>query len=283
MRSRTFLYALVLLCMCIFHVTTVSASAGDSDTANVALVKHAVRRWLCWDKYWGWGPYDLGHVSAAKIKFDQKAFYVWIDDIVVTDKVRMAAFYTGRIKDGQAAVILREAFGTGYIPPKPKKKKGTYESGGPAIIGPGLPEERKAIFETGRVISTDISVPIDCTPHFDPPTKEKGLMVATIVKTMRSFLARSFSNGSLNSTRVKLMIANFNVDYPSTYVLIEPSNKVWVVALHDLQDYYSHTFEKVGAYPANEVLEPSAVEVLIPRIKKNSIVKEIDIEGGGKP
>jgi len=277
MSLRSFLPVWILLYMCTFHVPTGSASASDSDTASVAVAKDAVRRWLCWDKYWGWGPYELGRVVPAKIKFDGKAFYVRIDDIVVTDQVRMAAFYMGRIKEGHAAVILREAYDMNDRPPKKKKRQ--FENVGPVVSGPGLREQRKAIFENGSTIFADLSIPTDCTPHYDAPTTEKELMISTIVKTMRSRLAGLFTeNGSVNATRVKIIIANFNVDYPSTYVLVEPTNEVKTVTLHDAQDYDGHAFEKAGAYPAGVVEEPS--QELISKIKRDGIVKEIDIKSG---
>jgi len=280
MNLRLFVIESTALFMLMLCAGTTSAYGGDVDSGDTIAIKKAVTSWLCWDKYWGWGPYELGRLLPIKIKSDGKAFYVWVDDLVVMDQVRMAAFYEGRMKDGRAAVILREAYDLSGHPrasTKKKKKEGTFESGGPAVTGSSLPQQRSEMFDTGLVIHTDLAIPTDCTPHYEAATQEKDLMMKTIIKTIKDHLTFSLvKKGSANTTKLKMVIANFNVDYPSTYVLIEPGNTVYSVALHDAQDYDSHLFEREGAYPADVDEEPSAE--LVSRIKKNGIVKEINIQ-----
>ena len=275
MSLRRFLFIFILLSLCVFNFEIVSAS---SHRGRVSVVKRAVSRWLCWDKYWGWGGCSLGRVVPAEIKLEKNIFYVWIDNIVVTDKVRMAAFYEGRIRNRQASVILREAFGLSLHrePHSPmKKKKGSFQSGGQAITGPSLLERRKRLFESGSIISTHISIPAYCTPHFEAATPEKELMIATVTRTVKRQLAILAKHSAIIPPHLNMIIANFNVDYPSTYVFVEELNQVYVITLHDVADYGSHAFEKTGYYPFGELYEPS--EVLISRIKRNGIVKEINV------
>jgi hypothetical protein len=108
-------------------------------------------------------------------------------------------------------------------------------------------------------------------------------MIVTIMNTIKSHLTYAMSRGRKpgNSRKIRIIIADFNVDYPSTYVLIEQENLLYDIALHDVADakaYDDKGFEKAGYYPVGiwDPSEPSAL--LKSRIKKHGIVKEVDIQ-----
>ena len=251
---RLFVVSLVAMNILFIPSKTAIGFVNSIDEGKIIAIKDAVSKWLCFDKYWCWGPYELGKILQITIKIDGDKFYVWIDDLYISDKVRMVGYYEGRTKDGQTAVVLREAFDSNF--------KSAY-----------LYSTRNSIFIGGSVIKTNLSIPMDCTPHYDNTTKDKELMIATIVNTIKNRLNHPMHiNGTDNDAKREIIIADFNVDYPWTSVFVESTNTVYDVTLHDLDDYFGHMFEKEGFYPVGINNEPT--ELLIDRIKKHGIIRK---------
>jgi hypothetical protein len=74
---------------------------------------------------------------------------------------------------------------------------------------------------------------------------------------------------------VTLIIADFNIDYPYTYIMVEPVNEVYRVTLHDPQNYDSDEYEREGEYPFGE--EYSVSKELLEKIHKHGIIRKITL------
>ena len=77
----------------------------------------------------------------------------------------------------------------------------------------------------------------------------------------------------------KLIIADFNIDYPYTYVIVEPDLKDFLVTLHDIQDYDSEAFEREGSYPFNVLYEIS--DQIEKKIREHGIIIDVKLESSG--
>ncbi|MCX5805762.1 MAG: hypothetical protein NT010_06810 [Proteobacteria bacterium] len=248
----------ILVLFCLFTCIPGYTLCTDSDE-QVKFTKEALIRWLCWDKYWGWGPYEQGITVPIEIKIDKESFYVWINDLLTKPDFHVAGFYTGRIKDGQGAVMSCEGYSIPY----------------------NIKPDKKRYFETGQVIKDNITIPKDCSPCYDPPSPQKELMFRMLVKTMKNELSQLARMGlSESPKKIFLTIANFNIDYPSTYVLAEPLGAIYRVVFHstmNVQEYDDNFFEKLGGYPIGEMYDPS--HDLIAKIRKHGITREIILDG----
>lgn len=70
----------------------------------------------------------------------------------------------------------------------------------------------------------------ECAPEFDPDTPLKRRMLANIERTIVGQLMESNANaGAHYAARAKIIIANFNVESKTTYVLIPDTSEVMYV------------------------------------------------------
>ncbi len=219
-----------------------------------------------------------------EIKFEGKKFYVWAkdlpsvgeDDYLVNGfivrmkfsvspekrpqkkkEVHFAAFFEGRIKDGKGAIAKYEGYNT--------------------IAGP-FPEFRKfkKRFTSGSVMKDTLTIPADCAPRYDPPTPQKEQMVKTVVSTMKMLLNGYSRDGiSKYPPEVKIVIADFNTDYPYTYVLVEPAKELYTVVFHDPEDYDNDEYGRDGEYGTGE--EYHLYTYILTQIRENGIVRKIAI------
>ncbi len=279
MRKAFFTTLLALSCFCLMNSRPVMADGRRN------LVKDALTRSLCFQKYWlGWGWEDGATVPLA-IKFEGKKFYVWANDLpsVGEDdylvnvfingmmfsvdpadrpqkekRVHFAAFFEGRIKDGKGVIAKYEGFNLAAGRPFPQIR------------------EFKERFVSGYIMKDMLTIPSDCTPRYDPPTPQKELMVKTVVSTMKMLLNGYSRDGiSKYPPEVKIVIADFNTDYPYTYVLVEPAKELYTVVFHDPEDYDNDEYGRDGEYGTGE--EYHLYTYILTQIRENGIVRKIAI------
>jgi len=225
---------------------------------QVASVKQALSQALCYGVYWMGSNYDLGRSLPIQIRMDGPEVFVWIPDLEVTKSDHMAGFFVGRLKEGKGVVTHAESYNINLTPPLPAYLK------------------NRRYFETGTVIKETLTMPEDCTPNYDPSSPQKELMVRTVVSTMQKTLGR-WAKTSIKKypAEVNIIIADFNIDYPSTYVLVKPGDELYSVTLHDPQDYDSDEYEREGIYPLGERRVEPGMENLLAKIRKHGITRKI--------
>ena len=128
-------------------------------------------------------------------------------------------------------------------------------------------------------VSVEVTVPVDCTPRFDPETPEKRRMIATIVSSTQEDLSRWRRQGIRRyPKRVKLLIADFNVHDLYTYVLVMPQKDVLEVALHDPAWKDDASYQRRG-YISREIADKGQRQLLIPKIRPHSISRDVVLHG----
>jgi hypothetical protein len=131
-------------------------------------------------------------------------------------------------------------------------------------------------FAAGPLITDTLTIPTDCTPRYEPLTRQKGRMVETVVSTLQKRLSAWMQRGIATYPReVTLNIADFNVDYPSTYILVEPPVELYTATLHKVSDYDSDEYERDGEYPLGEIRMKPHMKDLLEKIRKHGIVRKI--------
>jgi hypothetical protein len=250
----------VLLVACVLGLTY-SASVGDSvSQGRIDLVKGALERMICYDDYWEGTIFEPGSHISLEIRFNREKFHVVVCGPLDAGPGLGYVFYTGRIKEGEAAIADMMAYTTGDVTGK--------DMGGPAFES-----ERKRI-ETWDLHKDYMLMPIDCTPRYDASTSKKELMIQTIVNEVRHIYSDDNRPGHEVSRvpELTLIIADFNIDYRNTEVIVEPFGKVLRLALHDPQNYDREDYE-AGGYTWVEIYGPS--HDAVKAIREHGIVKKI--------
>ncbi len=238
-----------------------SDTVGTAIGANSpTIVKEAITRYLCHEVYWEGQGYRTGVPLSLDVRTDSARFYAWVHDITNEPRNRISVFLMGSIGEGQTAVALL----TGY-----------NEDLGARI--PGYTRDRRYFTET-PVIGDTLTIPTDCTPRFDPPTPRKDRMLGTVLTTLERFL-RSLARAGIwkGPHEATLTIADFNVDYPVTYVLVEPPGELYIVRLHNPQNYESDEYERNGEYPIGEILGEAQLNDLLPKVRKHGVIRKLVI------
>jgi hypothetical protein len=257
--KKLILFSLMILCAATSLTVSVSDSAVDSQ---ISVIKQALQRYFCYLVYWEGQEYRLGTPLPIKVTTDGEKFYAWIDDLVVAPKTQLSYFTQGKIKQTTAAVIL----GRGYN----------------VALSPSMKNyaEDRDHFVSANVLKDSLSLPADCTPLYDSLMPFKERMLETVVSTMQKRLSAFAQRGIAKYPKeVTLIIADFNVDYPSTYVLVEPpDNSIYSVTLHNVQDYDSVAWEREGEYPLGGISMQSHHKPLLEKIRKHGIVRKIVLD-----
>ena len=103
-------------------------------------------------------------------------------------------------------------------------------------------------------------------------------MVKTVVSTMQKLLNNYASRGLAKYPKeVKIIIADFNMDYPFTYVIVEPVKEVYMITLHDWDNYDSDEYERDGYYLNGEATMKSIPDRGLTEMRRHGIVRKINI------
>lgn len=231
----------------------VSISNTETNSHTIESIKKAVTESLCYDIYWAgaWGHgehYQRGVPLPFKLVVEGEKFYARVAPVGFIGKGQqpMMAERIGIVR-GERAVVVTNS--------EPNMDK---------------------IFSTYPLIENTLTIPTDCTPKYDPMTPKKELMIKTIVNTMQKTLSRWVRTGIAKyPQKLNLIIADFNIDYPQTYVLVEQTKKVYRVTLHDFENYDSDEYEREGIYPFGEQYNVS--EELLIKIRKHGIIRKVTL------
>jgi len=265
---------LMLAILCFYVPLSFGSSQSPVKTAQITVVKNAVVRYSCFQVYWhGWNrkqgtplPLQLRiegdeHLSLPyEIKADGKRFIAWIKGVEFHRGNRIDQFLTGRVSNDSAAIILSEGYNADLRPPVPGHA------------------ENRSRFKGSQVITDTLTIPTDCTPRYDSPTPQKERMLRAVVTTMEKRLSSFVRTGAAQYPKeVTLIIADFNVDYPSTYILVDLPGELYTysVTLHDPQDYDSDQYEREGEYPFGNIRIKPEHKELLAKIRKHGIVRKI--------
>lgn len=247
----------IILCVVLFLSFQTISFATERNVDQLTAAKDALSRYICFEVYWWGRNYPVGPLP-LQVKINQRRFLAWVEDIEASPRIQVIGFYTGRLKDGRGAVISM--------------------SGHNAKLSPPDRTEYEAV--AGDPIADTLTVPTDCTPTYDPITPQKERMLETVVSTLRIRLSSFVRNGVAKYPKeVTLTIADFNVDYFETYILVDPPNdlagELYTVNLHDPTNYDGDEYERDGEYPFG-VRRLS--ERLVEKIRRHGIIRKIRLD-----
>lgn len=245
----------------LFLVVLNAAHAGATQPVPAddqpASIKEALRKSLCYELYWQGQKFQVGVPLPLQVKILEGRFLAWVDDLKATHHVRMSGFFMGRVKDGRSIAVLTRGYNPDLSPQ-----------------APGYAEDRQH-FVAGAMKDT-LTIPADCTPRYDPPTAEKARKLKTVVSTMQKQISSLVRMGAARyPPEITLIVADFNIDYPSTYVLVEPAGDLYTLTLHDPEDYDSDLYERQGEYPLRWVRVAPHLRDLLGKIRRHGIIQKI--------
>ena len=113
-------------------------------------------------------------------------------------------------------------------------------------------------------------------PTFERSSPRKRLMLKVIESSVIQELNVFRKHGDQNMpNRLRIIIANFNVDDPATEVLVPSARYVFYVALHMASNPFSNRFLRQGRFPVQPEYGKQAIAEFAPKIEKYGIVRVI--------
>lgn len=231
---------------------------------RVSAVKEALARFICYTNFWYGGQNLQSAPLDFELKFEGDRFHITTNDekMKLSKKgERVIGIYEGSVKNGIGMVEYGLAFDIKHL----EKPLPQYN-------------EQRRHFETGPIIKTSMIVPEDCTPRYDPMTPRKEVLIDAIVTTVQKMLRRYAIEGRrVYPDRMTLLIANFNLDYQSTFVIGEPIKAVYTVTLHDEHDYQGDEYGRDGEVLTGERTMSVFSKETLREVRRHGIVREITI------
>ncbi|HEX2581559.1 MAG TPA: hypothetical protein VHL08_06230 [Dongiaceae bacterium] len=215
----------------------------------------ALTRYVCYWDYWG---ASVKSNKIATVMLDQKAdsSYMWIENMIDSGWMPHRVDYVVIKNKGKFLVVSSRQ----VLDMDIDKEKPFHE------------ELRKEFFNNHKVKSIQWKTPDNCSPHYDPDSPEKQKMLSIILKTVHDGLA------SLHKypVKTKIVISNFNVDYPEVLAFIPHTNEIFNLPLH----YENEPFDKeleVGSYNFGQIYDKESIYFLKKKILENGIPFELDL------
>src|SRR5262249_3714099 len=85
-----------------------------------------------------------------------------------------------------------------------------------------------------------------------------------------------------NGKTLSLKVGDFNVDYPWAFVLVEPAEAVYEVALHDPDGKDEHAYQERGEYLYRTIDDDSDRRSLSSRIQAHAITRTLVVGGADR-
>lgn len=189
---------------------------------NVRAVLDAIKEEHCIGEYWVPSPPRPPEPWPVTVRIDGDVAYAWVERLG-KPKTRWATFYAFASKGGKITVTSRLGYNTEVMQ-----------------ANPGYLESRKKVFGEDwakHAFGVDLRVaelkhPFECTRVFASDTPDKLAIVDAIERSVAKILPFGRHADRLPQ-RVRIVIANFNVDDGHTYVVIRETNEVLGIALYD--------------------------------------------------
>ncbi len=186
--------------------------------------------------------------------------YVWVEGLKTFQAAyRTATFFTVFSSRGQAAVSVASSYNV-------EEMRGSER----------FEKDREKVFRS-EAETVSLNLPKDCTPKEVQKTPIENEMIAVIDRTIRNEL-RTFNKlaGTNYPSELRVIIADFEWNYPRTFVLLPTTGEIFSVALHDARNPLDDRFLKQGEYPIQPIAPaPGRVQ----KIEKHGIVREIRLDG----
>ena len=240
---------------------------------NTKGILKAIANEICYENFWDGNQfYRYGSTVSIALHQVDDVTYAWGDSLYSTPSyVRWTASYMiykkgdnfiaesvpgYNIKDESAATIFRQ---------------------------------KLLALQTATPINVKMKIPADCTPHFQPDTPEKIQMLNKLTKSVADAIDAwqklpYYPEKKTYPNPLKIIIANFNLDYPGTHILIPATREVLgAVFLADSQNPFNQSvyddYQVVPVIPNEGETYEDVYRGWSPQIEKYGIVREINLAG----
>lgn len=187
-----------------------SAAAADL-TASQAV--EAMKRHVCFSKVWWGDPYvRLGQVAHVDVRVDGRTAYIWSEDMRAVPRTRRwADSYVVVMRSAGPVVVERSGYNIERL-----RGEAAFE------------RDRKRAY-AGQTQRIEVDLPQTCDPRFDADGPVKGEMRAVLAASLTNAV-RTWGRRPVGG-RVRMIVANFNVDYPEAFAVREDTGEVLRVGL----------------------------------------------------
>lgn len=244
---------------CLATLSTTWANVARATISSPA-VKNAVARRVCFEGFW-WGrkTFAFGQTVPIVVRDVGNKAYVWSERLSAVPHVTVWANFFSVFSSGRRVMVGESS---GYNVDTLKKT--------------ALFKKRKALVFDGPHSTLMFRVPRNCVPTFERSSPRKRLMLKVIESSVIQELNVFRKHGDQNMpNRLRIIIANFNVDDPATEVLVPSARYVFYVALHMASNPFSNRFLRQGRFPVQPEYSKQAIAELAPKIEKYGIVRVI--------
>jgi len=206
------------------------AAAADLTAAQAV---EALKRHVCFSRTWWGDPYArLGQTVTVDLRLDGRTAYLWSEDMRAVPRVRRwADSYVVVARPAGAAVTQRSGYNIELLRGEP-----AYE------------RDRRRVYasQTQRM---QVELPAACEPKFEPDTPTKVEMKALVGSSLATALAtwgRRTPRGG-----VRMIVANFNPDYPETFAYRQDTGEVLRIGLlsGDPMSYTGGAYKRYAVTP----------------------------------
>ena len=199
-----------LLAAALALLAAAPVAAADITAAHAI---EALKRHVCFSRTWWGDPYvRLGQTATIDLRLDGRTAYLWSEDMRVVPRVRRwADSYVVVARPAGAAVTQRSGYNIELLRGEP-----AYE------------RDRRRVY-AGPTQRVEVELPATCEPKFDPDTPTKAEMKALVASSLSTALAtwgRRAPRGG-----VRMILANFNPDYPETFAYRQDTGEVLRIGL----------------------------------------------------
>lgn len=255
-----------------FCVTTVCLSRASDrgavvDRGQLARIKLAVQRRLCFEAYWLDEPFRRGVPLPVKILIDTTRFEIRVDDLKVdATGTYWFGHYGGIERSGQTVVL-----GSSQFPLSPTAGE--------------APEDFAQGFPRAELVEDTLNIPIDC-PREPPSAAEQNQVLERVVRTIQQYLATPEQASATERPAPgegTLKIGKFNRDDPEVYVLVLPSEEVCVLGIHDPDGRDEENYQRAGYYSLTVLYRKDEIMRLKSKILQDSITRKVLFEPPAAP
>jgi len=194
----------------LWALTAAAASAAD---LTVGQAVDAMRRHVCFSKVWWGDPYvRLGQRAHVDVRADGRIAYLWSEDMRAVPRTRRwADSYVVVLRSAGPVVTQRSGYNVELLRGEPAMER-----------------DRRRVYATPTQ-RIQVDLPVNCDPKFEPdgPVKAemRGVLIASLTNAVRTWGRRPAGG------RVRMTIANFNIDYPETFAVRQDTGEVLRIGL----------------------------------------------------
>ena len=239
------------------------AQSSDTDLLTVQ-IRDAVARYICFQSYWeDWNQdkaktHLFNEPLAMNIHFSGLTYVARINSFFAFNDHVWSSAYIGHVAENAVHVDEYYEWDRKVPPPFDIDTKGNIRPNSTSKIS--------------------VTIPNNCTPEFAPDSTEKSEMIDGILRSIQELIAfRNYYHPIPESTTSRVLIANFNVDSPYTYLMLNFGETVFVV---DLAGHNSLRVNGKSQFVISEMdnQNSEAVNSIRAKIKQYSIDRAVSTE-----